>query len=61
MPVAIEVFDDGKDSASVRIDINGSPFAQVEARDLPHKLAEIGRAYADGDLVRLLRDRPAAK
>jgi hypothetical protein len=61
MPVAIEVFDEGKDPTFVRIDINGSPFAQVDARDLPHKLAEIGRAYAEGDLVRLLREKRPAR
>ncbi len=60
MPLAIEVFPEASDRASVRIDINGSAWARVATQDLPEKLAEIGRAYGDGQLLRLITEGPNA-
>ena len=54
MPIAIELFDLDARGASVRIEINGMPWAVVARTKLPELLAEIGRAYADGQLARLL-------
>lgn len=62
MPIAIEVFDVDARPASVRIEINGMPWQVVARTELPELLAEVGRAYAQGELARLLtesrRDRP---
>ena len=56
MPLAIEVFGDAGDPAAVRIDINGSTWARIATDELSEKLAEIGRAYAAGQLVRLITE-----
>ena len=56
MPIAIEVFDLAAQDASVRVDINGMPWAAVAKTELPELLAEIGRAYAQGELARLLSE-----
>jgi hypothetical protein len=58
VPLAIEVFLVTRQPASVRIDLNGEIWGQVQARELPETLAEIGRAYVDGDLASLLAGRP---
>lgn len=54
MPIAIEVFDLDAQDASVRIDINGMPWTVVARAQLSEMLAEIGRAYAQGEVARLL-------
>jgi hypothetical protein len=54
VPLAIEVFD--AHDASVRIDINGMPWAAVAKTELAELLAEIGRANAQGELARLLSE-----
>jgi hypothetical protein len=54
VPIAIELFDLDARGASVRIEINGMPWTVVARTELPDLLAKIGRAYADGQLARLL-------
>lgn len=56
MPIAIEIFDLDAQDASVRIEINGMPGAVVARTQLPEMLAEIGRAYAEGEVARLLSE-----
>jgi hypothetical protein len=56
VPIAIEVFDVPATPSAVRIDINGVPWATAARDELPGKLAEIGRAYATGELAQLLAD-----
>ena len=58
MPLAIEVFRISRQPASLRVDVNGEIWAQVQAPELPDKLAEIARAYVGGDLASLLTERP---
>jgi hypothetical protein len=58
VPIAIEIFDRSDEPGAIRIDINGTVWARVRAADLPEKLAEIGRAYVDGEIATLLR-RPS--
>lgn len=56
MPIAIEIFDLDAQDESVRIDINGMQWAVVARTQLPETLAEIGRAYAQGEVARLLKE-----
>ncbi|MDQ3821689.1 MAG: hypothetical protein M3321_00405 [Actinomycetota bacterium] len=58
MPLAIEVFLIRREPAFVRIDVNGEIWAQVDGPEVPGKLAEIGRAYVEGQLASLLAERP---
>lgn len=54
MPIAIEIYQSPHDPSLLRIDINGEKWASVGAPELADKLSEIDRAYADGNLARLL-------
>lgn len=57
MPIAIEIYETPRDRSLLHVDINGERWISVGRPDLTDTLAEIGRAYAAGELARLLKER----